>query len=50
MVRSGTDSSELAFDGIYFECPIPCPTELNGDGVTNGGDLAILLAAWGECA
>ncbi|MCA9284781.1 MAG: hypothetical protein KDA22_06185 [Phycisphaerales bacterium] len=27
----------------------PCPTDLNGDGQTNGADLGILLGAWGAC-
>jgi len=27
----------------------PCAADLNGDGVINGGDLAILLASWGPC-
>jgi V8-like Glu-specific endopeptidase len=26
----------------------PCKADLNGDGVVNGGDLAILLGAWGQ--
>jgi|GEM_PF-367314 len=25
----------------------PCPSDLNGDNVTNGADLAIVLGAWG---
>lgn len=27
--------------------PSTCPADLNGDGVVNGGDLGMLLAAWG---
>lgn len=26
-----------------------CPTDLDGDGVTNGGDLGTFFAAWGRC-
>ena len=26
-----------------------CPTDLNGDGWTNGGDARILMANWGPC-
>jgi hypothetical protein len=26
---------------------VPCPADLNGDGIVNGGDLGLLLAAWG---
>ena len=29
--------------------PDSCAADLNGDGQINGGDLAILLAAWGPC-
>jgi Dockerin type I domain/Beta-propeller repeat len=29
--------------------PEPVPADLNGDGVVNGLDLAMLLAAWGPC-
>jgi hypothetical protein len=34
------------------QCTAPvntCPADLNGDGVVNGGDLSVLLAAWGVC-
>ncbi len=31
---------------IVFEV-IECPSDLNGDGVTNAADLAIVLGAWG---
>ncbi|MBL9148293.1 MAG: hypothetical protein JNM94_06315 [Phycisphaerae bacterium] len=28
---------------------IPCPADLNGDGLIDGADLAILLGSWGPC-
>ena len=28
-------------------CGSDCPTDFNGDGTTGGGDLTIMLAAWG---
>lgn len=28
---------------------LPCPTDLTGDGEVGAGDLAVLLASWGEC-
>jgi len=28
---------------------IPCPADLNGDGLVDGADLGILLSAWGAC-
>jgi hypothetical protein len=27
-----------------------CPGDLTGDGVVDGGDLLILLGAWGSCS
>lgn len=27
--------------------PMPCPTDLDGDGQVNGADLGLLIAAWG---
>ena len=32
---------------VTDECPADCPGDLNGDGAINGGDLGLLLAAWG---
>jgi hypothetical protein len=32
---------------VEFDPPSSNPADLNGDGVVNGADLAILLAAWG---
>ncbi len=26
------------------------PNDLNGDGLVNGGDLGLLLSAWGACS
>lgn len=28
---------------------VPCPADLNGDGVIDGADLGLLLGAWGDC-
>jgi len=28
---------------------IPCPADLNGDGLVDGADLGLLLNAWGDC-
>lgn len=30
-------------------CSPPCPADLTGDAQVDGGDLALLLGAWGEC-
>ncbi|MDB4632987.1 hypothetical protein OAG01_00940 [bacterium] len=32
-----------------YHVPSACPTDLDGDGVTNGGDLGTFFAAWGRC-
>ena len=29
--------------------PNPCPADLNGDGIVDGGDLGIVLTSWGIC-
>jgi hypothetical protein len=34
---------------IVPECGIDCPTDLDGDGVTGGGDLGLLFVSWGSC-
>ena len=28
---------------------MPCPWDLNEDGLVNGPDLTMLLGSWGEC-
>jgi len=35
--------------GAYEHEPSTCPADLNDDGTVNGGDLTLLLAAWGAC-
>ena len=32
---------------VADECPVDCPADFDGNGVVNGGDLGVLLAAWG---
>ncbi len=32
---------------VSFSCFVLCPADLNGDGVVNAADLALLLGAWG---
>jgi hypothetical protein len=43
-----------AFDGpnwaiVQVPAPKPCVADLNNDGVVDGADLGLLLAAWGPC-
>lgn len=42
-----------SFDQAYELCgnasSLDCPTDLDGDGLTSGADLAQLLANWGPC-
>jgi len=52
LVLCGNMPEEAAFEGdLPPEPPQPCPIggDLDGDGVVGSGDLALLLAAWGEC-
>jgi hypothetical protein len=42
VVEAGVDE----FKVVRFECPPANPADLNGDGVVNGLDLAILLGQW----
>jgi hypothetical protein len=58
-IAVGNDFLSRRVTGIAYEdsgAPIPagarpvqCPSDLNGDGVVDGNDLGILLAAWGPC-
>ncbi|MCP4069171.1 MAG: hypothetical protein GY741_12895, partial [Phycisphaeraceae bacterium] len=33
---------------IRYTPPVnPCPADLSGDGIVNGGDIGLLLVAWG---
>ena len=44
-ISDGT-SSDKNGDGIPDECS-KCPQDLNGNGLVNAADLALLLGAWG---
>jgi hypothetical protein len=41
-VGGGTGTLTVSCNPIV----VPCPSDLNGDGIVNGADLAMLLAAW----
>lgn len=48
------DCCEIAWDAMCVElalrgCAPPVAGDLNGDGIVNGADLALLLAGWGSC-
>ncbi|MDI9411472.1 MAG: dockerin type I domain-containing protein, partial [Bacteroidia bacterium] len=32
---------------VYVDTALPLPNDIDGDGCTDGGDLGILLSAWG---
>jgi hypothetical protein len=34
---------------VHLDDIVPCPADLNGDGMVDGADLGLLLAAWGPC-
>jgi hypothetical protein len=42
-ITSGSGTLTITCDGT---CGTPCPTDLDGNGVTDGGDLGLLIAAW----
>jgi hypothetical protein len=44
-----THSQQNARWGHCPELKNCCLADLNGDGVVDGGDLLILLGAWGQC-
>ncbi len=43
------NGAQLAVDVIIVDEPFPEPEDLNNDGVVDAADLALLLAAWGDC-
>jgi hypothetical protein len=43
----GTSTTESSASIVAVGAPALRPGDLNGDGVVNGADLGILLAAWG---
>lgn len=47
----GDPSGEAVDAGAYEFQPVgsPCPTDLDGDGVTGFGDVVALLGDWGPC-
>jgi hypothetical protein len=47
---NGASSTDYAVIRTKITSSAPCPTDLNQDGQTNGGDLGILLGSWGPCS
>ena len=43
-------AADVDGDGIPDDCPAPCPGDFNGDGAVTGGDIGLLVAAWGACS
>jgi hypothetical protein len=46
-ISDSTVRTAFAMSGV--PSGLPCPTDLNNDGVINGLDLGILLGTWGAC-
>lgn len=45
----GARSTDRALELCGVPCTLDCPTDIDGNGVVNGADLAALLATWGVC-
>ncbi len=43
------DSMIVTFDNLRFDQASTCPADLDGNGVVDSSDLAIVLAGWGGC-
>lgn len=49
-VDGSQDDDSAAYAGAAYTFFIDtCPSDLNGNGVVDGADLAIILGAWGSC-
>ncbi len=50
-IRISNSLGGIEVDHFQYTISVGCPTstDINGDGVVNGADLAILLGAWGAC-
>lgn len=46
LVEAGVD--DVAIIGYTCDRPSACPSDLDGNGTVNGGDLGLLLANWGS--
>jgi len=44
-----TASFDDSTGGVFVASPLTCPADLTGDGAVDGGDLLVLLAAFGPC-
>jgi len=52
-LRIGSKSVVGGSGSINFTCTPsapPCPSDIDGNGAVDGGDLAALLGSWGTCA
>lgn len=45
-----TSATEVGYQlNVTVDDVVPCPADLNGDGLVDAADLAILLGSWGGC-
>jgi len=47
---SAASALSLILAGRLLAAPQECQTDLNGDGIVDASDLALVLAAWGPCS
>lgn len=53
LVLGGSFTSSPSGDSYlatWGGCPLPALGDLNGDGLVDGADLALLLGSWGSCS
>ena len=51
LIRVGSPEGQEGAATLNLLCEpfeVPCPEDLNGDGIVDGADIGLLLAAWGE--
>ena len=45
----GDEQADVDMGAYEFQTDLPCPWDLNGDGVVGPFDLAVVLGNWGPC-
>ena len=48
-IMGAATAGDLAIELCGTASSLDCPTDFNSDNMTDGADLAVLLASWGPC-